>query len=454
MRDSASLELASYVLEIVRGDVPPAAMEAATSRLLHAIGLSLANSELEQGSTAWRAVSRDSGTCLALGFPGGLSASAASFVNAVTGYSSLQEDTGTGYPVLGKGGHPGTYVVPAALAAAETAAASGRELLCGIVAGYEVVARINAAMPASFQRVFSAVPLMGPFGAAAAVAAIYGCDAVQLSGAITIAANLAGGVKQSLFDGTDELYLHAGFAARAGLLAGELATAGVRTSQHGLEGSFGFFETFGGESGNLEMLTAPTPELAVCDVGTKRFPSCVQNQETIALIMGQAPAQFHPSEIARVTLFRPESGRNGRDVPGVASHGPYTSALQRQMSARFTAAAALLQRPVDDVRYFLNASDDVEVASLAERVDFAQAVDNGVEVTVMLRNGDELRLHGDVSGVMFPTALDVRDLFIKRGSSRLGGMAASRAATLVDELQSSRDIRPMLETLRCGYPAQ
>ena len=70
--------------------------------------------------------------------------------------------------------HPGAPVVAAALAAAEREAATGKELLTGIVAGYEVGCRVGMAVNAKshYARGFHGTATCGTFGATAAAKSV------------------------------------------------------------------------------------------------------------------------------------------------------------------------------------------------------------------------------------------------------------------------------------------
>lgn len=451
MTESASGQLALALCRMVESGLRSSAVEAAKARLLHGLGVSLGGANVPAAITAWNAVARDAGACLALGRSSRVTAAAAAFANGVLGHCSLQEDTSLG--AMEGGGHPGTYVIPAALAAAENVGASGAALISGIVLGYEAVDRLcRATPPGVLQRNFRTVPLMGPFGAATAAAMIYGANEAQLSTAIAIAANAAGGLKQGLFDGTIEPYLHAGFAARDGLLAADLAIAGAVASVNELEGEFGFFETFGGSAGDVDALYREAAEPAVCRIGIKPFPSCLENQETMALILRNSPNDLRGTDIQRVTLYRSASGRNGIHVPGVASVEPCKNTLQAQLSARFTAAASLMRRPVDDIRYFLAAVHDAEVMDLAERVDIAVTSDDGVAVDVILQGGRNLEFRGDTSSTLFPAAREIRERFTERGAAILGKDQAQRVAALIDSLETISDVRELTLMLSNGSP--
>ena len=83
-------------------------------------------------------------------------------------------------------GHPGAVVFPAALAAAESRGASGREFLVALAAGYEVAIRAGIALHTSYHY-YHGSGAWGALGAAAAAGRLLGLSADQLAHAIGIA---------------------------------------------------------------------------------------------------------------------------------------------------------------------------------------------------------------------------------------------------------------------------
>ena len=138
--------------------------------------------------------------------------------------------------------HPGTSILPAAFAAAESSAASGREFLTGIVAGYEVMERMAADfVPTVMARGFHAGPVFGIFGAAVAAAKILRLSEDQITAAIGLCVNLAGGNLESRG-------LREGAAVRNAMLAVSLAKQGARGGETALEGRAGFYHAYAGNN--------------------------------------------------------------------------------------------------------------------------------------------------------------------------------------------------------------
>lgn len=445
MSDGLILKLSRILGEIGRRELPPDALAAARSRLFHAFGVSLTSSTLPAADTAWQVVRDTPGDCFTFGRSQRVSAEGAAFANGVLGHSSLLEDCGPGG--LREGSHPGTYIIPAALAAAESVRASGRRLLAGLAVGYETVSRIGAAAPLTIvKRKFRPVGVMGPFGAAAAAATILGADDKQLAGALAIAANLSGGSTQGIFEGTMEPYFQAGFAARNGLFAAHLGLAAAVTSTRALEGEFGFFQTYGGEACDEAALLGPRDRLGICAVGTKRFAACLQNQQTVALIVDGLEAPLTPDIIERVVVRRPEGGSNGLKSPGVSRSAPFDNMLSAQMSARFTAAAALLGLPVDDPRFFQERCGDPMISALTDRIELSPSEDESVSVLLELRGREKILLDADKSDLLFPDDTTIRSGFLRRASSVIGDKAKA-AVELIDDLDHLKDVRILTQAI-------
>ena len=139
--------------------------------------------------------------------------------------------------------HPGTAIIPAALVAAETEGASGRDFITGVVAGYEVMERMAADwIPTVMARGFHAGPVFSIFGAAVAAAKIMRFTEDQVHAAISLCTNLAGSNLESRA-------LREGAAVRNAMLAVALAKQGkVGGGEAVLEGPAGFYHAYAGNN--------------------------------------------------------------------------------------------------------------------------------------------------------------------------------------------------------------
>src|SRR5262249_27757104 len=142
--------------------------------------------------------------------------------------------------------HAGVSVVPAALAAAElNPNATGHDLLAGIAAGLELVCRLGVATRISIiESGFIYSSLFGYFGAAAAAARVAGLDAAATQNAIGIAYSQAAGTHQVTRDAALMKRMQPGLAAKAGVMAVQLAQRGISGAQNVFDGIDGLFRTY------------------------------------------------------------------------------------------------------------------------------------------------------------------------------------------------------------------
>ena len=143
--------------------------------------------------------------------------------------------------------HPGTAIIPGALAAAEIADASGRDFLTAVAAGYEVMERMAAEfIPTVMSRGFHAGPVFGIFGAAIAIAKLGGLDENRIDAAIAQCVNLASGNLEGARSGGRSL--REGGAVRNAFLAVALARHGTPGGATTLEGEAGFYHSYAGNN--------------------------------------------------------------------------------------------------------------------------------------------------------------------------------------------------------------
>jgi 2-methylcitrate dehydratase PrpD len=203
----------------------------------------------------------------------------ASLVNGTATHSYELDDTHD--PSLS---HPGSVVIPAALAVAAERGSSGADVLGAIVAGYEAMTRIGVAANAGRVIELGRHPtaLFGGFGAAAAAARLHGLDSAGLRCAWGHVLSLASGSMQFSDEaqGTAVKRLHAGYAAQQGVLAVEMALAGIGAPQRALDGKYGFLHLYGREP-LPHLLLEERDCLAIHDISFKPYACCRQFHSVI-----------------------------------------------------------------------------------------------------------------------------------------------------------------------------
>lgn len=337
-------------------------------------------------------------------------------------------------------------MIPVSLAVGEQHRCSGEEVLRAIVVGCEAAHRMGMAAGAGLWcNGFRTVPTVGVFGAAASAAVLSGLDTGKFAAALDFAANIAGGFQQCLQGGTMEPYVHAGLAARAGITAAALAAAGGETSPGTLDGECGFFSTLARDQYDAGALTAETRELGILSVRSKPFPACAINQDTMLMIRSLQPAGIAPSQIERVMVTRPATEYS---APGALAIPPHHNMLQAQMSARFTSIAALLGKPITELRYFRESYGDRDVEEVAQKTSLfvAERDVDGITVEVVSKDGATATMRSaDVADMNWDTDLDAK--FERLASPRLH--AATRSVCdVVASLESAPDIGKLMQLVR------
>ncbi|MGY1838151.1 MULTISPECIES: MmgE/PrpD family protein [unclassified Modestobacter] len=242
--------------------------------------------------------------------------------------------------------HPGSVVIPVALAVAEERGSSGAELVGAVVAGYD--AMIAAAAPVARDAVARGLrntPLFGGIGAATVAGVLLGLDDERLAAAILIGAGNAGGTMQALRNGSPEWRFQGGLAALSGLAAARLAAALepdlLPFVSSSIESPAGLYPAIAGVPDvdwrkEFDALAASSPFQAVTH---KKYASCGANQVAIGAlrtILGRRPVD--PTAVVSIDA---SVTRAAYDFPGCASRGPFTSE-SALLSRPFALAATVL----------------------------------------------------------------------------------------------------------------
>src|SRR5687768_10660734 len=221
------------------------------------------------------------------------------------------------------------------------------ELVHAFALGTEVTCRLgNVVTPGHYERGWHITSTCGVFGAAVAAAKILKLDERELLDALGLAATQASGLVEML--GSMGRVLNAGFAARNGLAAAQLAARGFHGPEQPLEGLRAFLNVFGG-SREVDRLTDGFGERwEMTSVVFKPYPcgvvlhalldACLEHRANIA----QAPevrVTLHPLAIERTD--RP-AARNAIEARLSVQHAIAAAALRgRAGLAEFSDAAAV-----------------------------------------------------------------------------------------------------------------
>src|SRR5438105_6335634 len=242
---SLSRDFAAFVANLRYDALPEAVVDRAKGVTLQALSSALLGSQMPASRQALALMREEEagggGAATVLCHGAKLTKAGAAFVNAETIFAGGKWDT---FRMLT---HPGIAILPAALAAAEVAGASGKEFLTAVAAGYEVMERVSAEfIPTVMARGFHAGLVFGIFGAAVAAAKLQRLDENQIHSAIAQCVNLAAGNLEGARSGGRSL--REGGAVRNALLAVALARHGIESGETTLEGEAGFYHAYAGNN--------------------------------------------------------------------------------------------------------------------------------------------------------------------------------------------------------------
>jgi 2-methylcitrate dehydratase PrpD len=242
---SLSRQLAQWVVGLRYEDLPPEVVDRAKGVTLHSLASVLLGSQSRDGQqavqliTAEEAGVRRGASIMVHGTK--VTKGGAAFANAEMAMAGGKLDS---FRMLT---HPGTSIVPGAFVAAETAGVSGRDLLTGLVAGYEVMERLAADfIPTVMARGFHAGPVFGIFGPAVAAAKILQLTEDQVNSTIALCVSLASSNLEGPRSGGRAL--REGAAVRNAMLAVALAQQGHVGGETVLEGPAGFYHAYAGNN--------------------------------------------------------------------------------------------------------------------------------------------------------------------------------------------------------------
>jgi 2-methylcitrate dehydratase PrpD len=262
--------------------------------------------------------------------------------------------------------HPAGAIFPAVLAAAEQQDVEAKSVIAAVVAGYDVMLRIAAAMhPATARRGFHNTALAGVFGAAAAASSLLRLDAGQTGHALGLAGSFAGGTREYLDEGAEVKRLHPGKAARDGLLCAEFARRGVTGPTRILEGRYGFFQTHaGGEVKWQRLFEALAQRFEIEQVYFKPYPCCRHYHSIIdGLLALREEHGFGADDVKHVDIGLYAVGASGHD------HKHCDTLLDAQMSAPCAAALAIVDGQMTATQFLPESLRKKEVQALLQKID-------------------------------------------------------------------------------------
>ncbi len=343
--------------------------------------------------------------------------------------------------------HPGTVIIPAALSIGEWRRLAGDEVLAAIIAGYEVMLRVGAAVTPAHYQIWHTTATCGIFGSAVAAGRLFKLTKEQMTWAFGNAGTMSAGLWEFLQDGAMSKYLHAGKASASGVMAAYLAQTGFTGASRILEGKQGFFAGYARQEVDPALFTDFGQKYRSGTVSFKPYPCCRHTHSAIdcaRAIYGKLNSPLDAVKHIQLATYKAAVQVAGNENPA--------DARQAQFSLKYTIARALktgqvtLEDFADDVLF------DPEVRKLMEKTSVEVAPDlDGLtpsawpaRITVQLADGREITEFvkypkGDPENSL--TWPEVKEKFTSLVTGILDEPGIARVISLCEELRAGRELR-------------
>jgi 2-methylcitrate dehydratase PrpD len=315
-------QLARYMARARDLQLPPDVAQDGRHRILDTLAAMVSGSHLKAGEMAIAFARAQGGVAEAMVLATDIRTSA---VNAAlaNGMFAHADETDDFEPVTKA--HPGSHVVPAALAMAEREGRSGAEMLAAVTLGYDVCCRFLMALGPDLVRGShrSVEGTSSTMGAAAAAASLARLDEKGMRTALSYAAQQVSGIWSWVRDAdhVEKAFDFSGMGARNGVTAVIMAQMGFT----------GVWDVLDGEHNALIALSAdPRPQEMVAGLGTRFFISETAIKPVSVGYPIQAPLdafltlvrahKLTVDNVERIVVRLPEDGGrivNNRSMPDV-----------------------------------------------------------------------------------------------------------------------------------------
>ncbi|MBC7779778.1 MAG: MmgE/PrpD family protein [Proteobacteria bacterium] len=317
------LELSKYIAGAVRKAPPREAVERARIHLVDTVAAMISGSRQLPGEAAIAHVNSLGGHPQAgvIGTRIVTSVLNAALANGMFGHADETDDTHP--PSLT---HPGTSVVPAALAIGERDGLPGRTVLRAVILGYDICARLLLSLrPMPFLRSGHHAGAFGQaFGAAATAGALLALDARQVRFMLSYMGQQAAGMYTMFRDPEhiEKAYAMGGMPAHNGTAAALMVANGFTGVEDIFSGERDFFFTFATDSDRTELVRGLGRDYEVMRASIKRWPVGGPIQGPLQVLDDMiAEHGIEASDVESLTARMPDKELeivNNREMPDIS----------------------------------------------------------------------------------------------------------------------------------------
>jgi len=457
VRTTVAEDVGNWVAKLRYEELPPQIVEKAKRVLLDTLGCALGAIDAPPVRIAQKVAAVQGGNAQAsvIGVGSKVSCEQAAFLNGM----AIRYLDYNDYAALGSAHHCSINVAPA-LAVAEMQGLSGKDLLLGIIVGYEVQIRLRDATEGGPVKGWDTGTVATSYSSAAVAAKLLGLDASKIAYSIAIAGahgNTLAEVRGAALSSGGPMTPSKGTAdpmsARLGTFAALLAREGLTYPLTILEGTAGYGKVAAGKLQD-EILRKRSGEFQIVKGCFKIWPCFVYGQTPIATALEIYRKKPAPEDIQSITVSVSETAyQNQLDYVG-----EITAREHADHSIPYVIARALLdgQVTVDDFdeRRFREPRAVALVKKVALRSDPSLSRPGqeayGIKLEVQLRNGGVLKAELSAPPGSMENPADEEILgrkFLALSEKALGRARAQKAIDVILSVDRISDLKELLSAV-------
>ncbi|WP_027214362.1 MmgE/PrpD family protein [Burkholderia sp. WSM2232] len=438
-------QLASYMVAARDAPLPDAAMLACKHRILDTFGAMVSGSRMRPGMMASKYVRGLGGEPQAsvIGSSFRTTTVNAAFANAMCAHSDETDD----FEPVTKA-HPGSSVVPSALAVGEYAGQSGEAMLRAVALGYDLACRLLMALGPDLVRGShrSAEGTSSTFGALGAAASLARLDETHMRYALSYSAQQVSGlwswVKDE--DHIEKAFDFAGMGARNGVEAVEMVLSGMTGVFDVLDGKHNLFIALSMKPQPQAMLDGLGSRFYVTETAIKTFSVGYPIQSPLdALLSLRKQYGLTPENVRAIAVRIPP------DAEGIVGESAMPDVNCPHLVALALVKGAVSFRDSHDVALMHDPAIVAQRAKVTVQADESlrdPAAPRGARVQVTLTGGRTVEHYtrfppGTKENPLSTDAVNAkaRDLM----SPILGTAKTSRLIEAINRLETLKDVREL-----------
>lgn len=446
-------QLAKFVVETTYEDIPQKAIDIAKEISLDCLGTTLAGSSDKAGQIITNLTKDMGGTPESTIIGGGFKSSLpqAALANGTMAHALDYDDMGLSM------GHPSVPVLPVVLGLGEKLGLSGKEILTAHITGFEIQGKIGYGSQELYSTGWHPTGVFGVMGATAAAAKLLKLNIDQTRMAFGIAASHASASKPNM--GSMTKPLHAGNAARGGIVSALLAKEGYTADPEIIEHPLGYAFAYIREGRfdlNKMMNHLGNPwHIIEPGVTLKKYPCCGGNHAPLdALFKMMDEYKFNYKDVESVTV------ECDKAVGLMLSFEEPENGYQGKFCLQYNIAAALVDGYLNKETYHDDKVHNPKIQQTMKKVnkvvhwDWDRAFGTWKSpVTVILNNGQRIEEPGDFIYGSPKMPLPIDKILEKYRDNSLGIIDENNitaSAELMLNLESVKNISKLMDLVAGG----